>query len=1034
MFQIIFSCIAQLWELLCESLSSPPTSQTPSSSPDSLPSSNISETPASTVLNSLASTSSQTPSSSDSYSTRWDVFLSFRGSDTRNKFTSHLYDKLDGNGIQTFRDDPELRSGEVISDALLDAIRKSKTYIVVLSENYASSSWCLDELAEILLCYKTMQRLVIPVFYNINPAVVRYQTGKFQQAFQKHHVRFGREKVNNWRLTLTEVASFSGYHISENRSEADVINEIIDELLLKINPKTLDVAKYPVGLDSRVTAITTLLRCDKEGVIRVGIHGMGGVGKTTLAKAVYNKHYGSFHGSCFLADVREASTRENGLVSLQQKLIDNVLKRKNVKIDNVDQGIELIRARICSKKVLIVIDDLDNIMPLEFIVGPFAMGSIIIITTRNEDLLDSVRVEAKYKVNGLGDVESRQLFMQHAFGDNKIPDTFKELSKEILEHAGGLPLALKVFGSNLLNQSERDWRWFINKLKRIPIGDVENKLKISYHALKSVDPMLQNVYLDIACFFVGLKKKEVVNIMETCYTFVDRHIHILNKRCLLTTNDDDELGMHDLLQDMGRNIARNESPDEPGKHSRLWVSKDICDVLKKKKGTEAIECIIPRDKNQDVLRGLSFTTKTFKKMSKLRFLYFSKVSPVFGKLKTLNMSYSQDLTTTPDFTKFPCLETLNLNGCESLEEVHMSVGSLMGLNFLYMHGCKKLRSLPDTICNLRALIVLDCSECSSLKALPIKLGNIESLTKLIANDLSVSYLPDSIGYLPKLVDLELRYNKNLRILPFAFGRLSNLKELDISFCDHLHLVRKLPPNLKRIDASNCKYLQRLPNLSNLKHLEELTLVYDSGLTDVPGLEDLISIRKLDLRGCAGLTKDLTKLFFKVYSEYGHQISVYVTGYLDQKSRPQWSDWILESPTAESSESQDQKSRPRWYDWILESPYWTSESLETPSRASEYSESVYAELLPNESHNFMGIILCFNDPIQSCVGFNYSVKNTTSGFMRSYSSDVPGYEGFDWLMMVIVPKSIFSITDDDNTIELTVDKRVNLVGIHLLYNT
>ncbi|XP_074359278.1 TMV resistance protein N-like isoform X3 [Apium graveolens] len=993
MFQIIFSCIAQLWELLCESLSSPPTSQTPSSSPDSLPSSNISETPASTVLNSLASTSSQTPSSSDSYSTRWDVFLSFRGSDTRNKFTSHLYDKLDGNGIQTFRDDPELRSGEVISDALLDAIRKSKTYIVVLSENYASSSWCLDELAEILLCYKTMQRLVIPVFYNINPAVVRYQTGKFQQAFQKHHVRFGREKVNNWRLTLTEVASFSGYHISENRSEADVINEIIDELLLKINPKTLDVAKYPVGLDSRVTAITTLLRCDKEGVIRVGIHGMGGVGKTTLAKAVYNKHYGSFHGSCFLADVREASTRENGLVSLQQKLIDNVLKRKNVKIDNVDQGIELIRARICSKKVLIVIDDLDNIMPLEFIVGPFAMGSIIIITTRNEDLLDSVRVEAKYKVNGLGDVESRQLFMQHAFGDNKIPDTFKELSKEILEHAGGLPLALKVFGSNLLNQSERDWRWFINKLKRIPIGDVENKLKISYHALKSVDPMLQNVYLDIACFFVGLKKKEVVNIMETCYTFVDRHIHILNKRCLLTTNDDDELGMHDLLQDMGRNIARNESPDEPGKHSRLWVSKDICDVLKKK-----------------------------------------KVSPVFGKLKTLNMSYSQDLTTTPDFTKFPCLETLNLNGCESLEEVHMSVGSLMGLNFLYMHGCKKLRSLPDTICNLRALIVLDCSECSSLKALPIKLGNIESLTKLIANDLSVSYLPDSIGYLPKLVDLELRYNKNLRILPFAFGRLSNLKELDISFCDHLHLVRKLPPNLKRIDASNCKYLQRLPNLSNLKHLEELTLVYDSGLTDVPGLEDLISIRKLDLRGCAGLTKDLTKLFFKVYSEYGHQISVYVTGYLDQKSRPQWSDWILESPTAESSESQDQKSRPRWYDWILESPYWTSESLETPSRASEYSESVYAELLPNESHNFMGIILCFNDPIQSCVGFNYSVKNTTSGFMRSYSSDVPGYEGFDWLMMVIVPKSIFSITDDDNTIELTVDKRVNLVGIHLLYNT
>ncbi|WOG87984.1 hypothetical protein DCAR_0207217 [Daucus carota subsp. sativus] len=168
----------------------------------------------------MASTSSQTPSSSAPNSTpRWDVFLSFRGLDTRHNFTSHLYAALDRHGVGTFKDDPELRSGEVISDALLMAIRKSRSYIVVFSENYASSPWCLDELVEINNCRETFSRLVVPVFYNIDPKDVRHQTGSFKDAFKKHEIRFSGdvEKVNKWRLALTEVANLSGKHVSENR-------------------------------------------------------------------------------------------------------------------------------------------------------------------------------------------------------------------------------------------------------------------------------------------------------------------------------------------------------------------------------------------------------------------------------------------------------------------------------------------------------------------------------------------------------------------------------------------------------------------------------------------------------------------------------------------------------------------------------------------------------------------------------------------------------------------------------------------------
>lgn len=153
----------------------------------------------------MASTSynqTQFSSISISYPIRYDAFLSFRGLDTQYAFIDYLYDALCRSGIPTFIDDPELRSGDVISDALLQAIHESKTYIVVFSENYTSSSWCLDELAEILECSKTTQRLIISVYYNIEASVVRYQTGSFEEFLKKHQTRFDMERLKMCRWLL----------------------------------------------------------------------------------------------------------------------------------------------------------------------------------------------------------------------------------------------------------------------------------------------------------------------------------------------------------------------------------------------------------------------------------------------------------------------------------------------------------------------------------------------------------------------------------------------------------------------------------------------------------------------------------------------------------------------------------------------------------------------------------------------------------------------------------------------------------------
>ncbi|KAL9431976.1 hypothetical protein AB3S75_027062 [Citrus x aurantiifolia] len=143
---------------------------------------------------------------------RYDVFLSFRGEDTRDNFTSHLVAALCRKKIKTFIDE-QLDRGDEISPALLDAIERSKISVIIFSENYASSKWCLDELVKILECKNKNAQMVVPVFYHVDPSDVRKQTGSFGDAFVKHEKQFKGipEKVQKWRVALTEASNLSGW-------------------------------------------------------------------------------------------------------------------------------------------------------------------------------------------------------------------------------------------------------------------------------------------------------------------------------------------------------------------------------------------------------------------------------------------------------------------------------------------------------------------------------------------------------------------------------------------------------------------------------------------------------------------------------------------------------------------------------------------------------------------------------------------------------------------------------------------------------
>ena len=151
--------------------------------------------------------------------TKHDVFLSFRGEDTRDNFIDHLHAALQRKNFEAYID-YKLPRGEEISSALLSAIEESKIYIVVFSQNYASSTWCLKELTKILDCKKRYGRDVIPVFYKVDPSTIRKQEERFKEAFDEHEQRFTHDmdRVQGWKDALTEAAELAGWDSKVTRS------------------------------------------------------------------------------------------------------------------------------------------------------------------------------------------------------------------------------------------------------------------------------------------------------------------------------------------------------------------------------------------------------------------------------------------------------------------------------------------------------------------------------------------------------------------------------------------------------------------------------------------------------------------------------------------------------------------------------------------------------------------------------------------------------------------------------------------------
>ncbi|KAL0793460.1 hypothetical protein Bca101_064837 [Brassica carinata] len=587
--------------------------------------------------------------------------------------------------------------------------RECTASVLIFSMNYVSTKESLDDFL------KTGQRrhdkghVVVTVFYGVSRSELKTN---FAKALLEHCTSY---PGSQW-CSAEEIITLPGHEEINNQSDCEFVEKIATDVYEKIFPKER------IGIYSRMLQDISNLLCSQQwGVKSIGFWGMPGIGKTELAKAVFDQMSSDYEVTCFLQNFHE-TFETKGLYSLLQEHFKNL----------TDQNLP--------KRVLVVLDDVRDHLYAEYLLAElpsFSHGSLIIITSRDEQVLSQCQVNQTYKVEGLNKNEAMQLFSRCYFKrDVRETNLIADTSMKVIEYADGNPLVLRVYGKEMAASHEQPSQkeTLFLKLKQDPPHQIMEVVKSSYHALSDND---KNILVYIAFCFTGKHVEDVSKLLQDLGFFPEIGIHRLVASSLVTISEN-KLEMHNMIQAVVKKIGRcNEDPNTSFK----------C-VL----GTEDIEAISMDASNLNP--GVEFSL--FRSMYNLRYLNiyysdprkhckaFESLSLPYGlrilhwetyplrslpldfdpsNLVELNMPYSQLQTLWGGTKNLKMLKRINLRHSQNLLEVD-ELSEARNLEEIDLCGCKNLQSFPS-IRNLHKLRVVDLPSCTGIKSFPEFPSNVE---------------------------------------------------------------------------------------------------------------------------------------------------------------------------------------------------------------------------------------------------------------------------------------------------------------------
>lgn len=358
-----------------------------------------------------------------------------------------------------------------------------------------------------------------------------------------------------------------------------MIEKIAIDVSNKINVTPSNEFDGMVGMEAHLRKLNACLHLESDEVKMIGIQGPAGIGKTTIARALFNQLSAGFQFKCFLKNFKEkyetfGMDDHDSKLSLQTQLLSRILNQRDMKVHHLGT----IKEWLQDQRVLIVLDEIDDFEQLDALAREpswFGLGSRIIVITEDKKILKAHWVDNIYHVDYPSEEEALEILRLYACKPNSLWDGFGELAKKIINLCGNLPLGLRVVGSSLRGENRHEWEGQVSRLEYSLDRKIENVLRVGYDKLMKKE---QSLFLHIAFFFNNETIDHLTTMLADSDLDVRNGLKTLSDKSLVHISTNGGITMHCLLQQLGRQVVYEQS-DEPGKRQFLIEAEEIRNVL-----------------------------------------------------------------------------------------------------------------------------------------------------------------------------------------------------------------------------------------------------------------------------------------------------------------------------------------------------------------------------------------------------------------------------------------------------------------------